>query len=342
MPKIKIDDNMRIYYRVFRYESEYRTKNESAISSEYIAENGDEVFVNIPLKDVEGIKVIYTDEDQCIEENVPTMVMLPGGPGFLDHSMYIDFWAKLSGRIQVVILDQRGNGRSDRGDPAQWTLNVCAADIVKFCNALNIEKPLVAGVSWGGYVALRYAIDFPDHPGALILMHTEAKVSSEARQEAFAEKARTFGYNEEEIAEIKKVVQIYDEIPNAPGARENFLKKCWGKFYAKNPYTQQDFEKCVTNIPMRQAFAINENLQFDFRPELNKIQCKVWYVAADQDPGHPYQYAEETAKKIPNAEFLLMKGIGAPVYRDDPENVKKLTEAAIEKMRSSLSTKPAV
>ena len=328
MPKINIGD-INIYYRVFRDGNEYRANNENELSGHYISESGHSVLVDKPLKDVNGLTIIYVDQD-WFNPSLPTMVMLPGGPGFIDHSMYLDFWARLSDVIQVIILDQRGNGRSDRGDPRLWNMDACAEDVVKFCDALNIKKPLVAGVSWGGYVAMRYASRFPEHPRAMILMHTEATVSSEARQAAFAKRAEALGCNAGEVEVVRRAVRDYDQTPMKPGVREKFIEHCWGKFYANNPYQPEDFARCVTNIPMREKFATEENLQFDYRQDLKNIICPVWYVAGEYDPGHPYSGAEEAASLIPNVKLDILKGLGAPVYRDDPQLVAKLTKAAIQ------------
>jgi proline iminopeptidase len=51
----------------------------------------------------------------------PTVVALHGGPGIdgmgLRHSL-----APLTDTAQLVVPDQRGSGRSDRGSPASWNL----------------------------------------------------------------------------------------------------------------------------------------------------------------------------------------------------------------------------
>ena len=68
---------------------------------------------------------------------------------------------------QVVYLDHRGQGRSDaRDDPSGWDLDTWADDVVRFCDALGIERPVVFGNSFGGFVAIRYAARHPDHPAA--------------------------------------------------------------------------------------------------------------------------------------------------------------------------------
>ena len=88
---------------------------------------------------------------------------------------------------------------------------------------------------------------------------------------------------------------------------------------------------------MREKFAATENLKFNFLPDLHKIRCPVWYVAGECDPGHPYQGAEQAAAKIPNVKLDILKGLGGPVYLDDPEGVKLLATCFIKRILSSLA-----
>jgi pimeloyl-ACP methyl ester carboxylesterase len=83
----------------------------------------------------------------------PTVVLLHGGPGF-DHSSFQPEFSRLAEVAQVVSYDHRGNGRSDRGEVADWNLDTWADD-VKW--------------SFGRFVALRYAARYPAHPSKLIL-----------------------------------------------------------------------------------------------------------------------------------------------------------------------------
>ena len=106
----------------------------------------------------------------------PTLVMLHGGPG-LDHSPFKQpHFSPLGEVAQVLFYDHRGNGRSDLGTADQWTLDTWADDVVRLCDALGIEKPIVFGASFGGFVALNYAVRHPDHPARLILSSTAAHI----------------------------------------------------------------------------------------------------------------------------------------------------------------------
>lgn len=104
-----------------------------------------------------------------------TLVLVHGGPGSYDHSYFKPHFAALTDVAQVVYLDLRDHGRSDRGDPAGWTFERCADDVRAFCDALGIVRPVVLGHSMGGFVALLYGARHPEHPGALIFQSTMAR-----------------------------------------------------------------------------------------------------------------------------------------------------------------------
>src|ERR1700720_2421164 len=108
---------------------------------------------------------------------MPTVLRLHGGPG-ADHSIFKPAYSRLADIVQVVYLDHRGDGRSDgRDDSEHWRLSQWGDDMKALCDALEIERPIVMGVSFGGYVAISYALRHPDHPAKLILCSTAASPS---------------------------------------------------------------------------------------------------------------------------------------------------------------------
>ena len=129
--------------------------------------------------DVEGAK-LRPDGPRMRE--VPTLLLLHGGPG-ADHSIFKPAYSRLADIVQVVYFDHRGDGRSDgRDDSARWKLSQWGDDVKALCDALEIERPIVMGVSFGGYVAMSYALRHPDHPAKLILCSTAASPSKKEIQ----------------------------------------------------------------------------------------------------------------------------------------------------------------
>ena len=69
----------------------------------------------------------------------------------------------------VTALDQRGHGESDK--PANgYDYETIIADDTDAIKALQIEKPVLVGHSWGATVALQYAATYPERVTALTLV----------------------------------------------------------------------------------------------------------------------------------------------------------------------------
>jgi len=101
----------------------------------------------------------------------PVLVLLHGGPG-ADHTFFRPEFSAITDAAQVVYLDQRGSGRSDRGDPGNWTWERWADDVADFCAVLGIAAPVLVGSSSGGLVAMRCATRHRSLVAGLILDST--------------------------------------------------------------------------------------------------------------------------------------------------------------------------
>lgn len=299
---------------------------------------------------IDNIKLFYRIlrnglEVEAIDDSHPTLLVLHGGPGIVDHQVEFDAWQIFSSSAQVVFVDQRGCGRSDDGDPDDWNLARCGQDIKMFCESLGISKPIIAGVSWGGYVAMAYATEFPGHPGGLILSNTEAQVDLTAKKEAYKVAIKKLGvdkntvpYNElgydiDSIAErVGDIACEYDKNPTNNNF-ELLVKYCIPLFSKNNFELKPPYR---VNMAMRERFITKENLSMDFRASLNKITCPVLQMAGDRDPTHPAICAERTAACFPNARYILFRDAGAPVYQDRGDLFAESVKSFINDLKLSL------
>src|SRR6478752_8508265 len=96
------------------------------------------------------------------------LVVLHGGPG-LDHTEFGSYLDALGDDARLLFVDERGQGRSDRVDPATVTLPRCAADVEELAQALGLDRYAVLGHSFGALVALQHAVDFPGRPAGTIV-----------------------------------------------------------------------------------------------------------------------------------------------------------------------------
>lgn len=71
--------------------------------------------------------------------------------------------------LQVLALDQRGHGKSDKPDDG-YDFATILGDVRAFCRRIGIERPVVVGHSWGASVALQYAADYTEEVAGVAMV----------------------------------------------------------------------------------------------------------------------------------------------------------------------------
>lgn len=103
-----------------------------------------------------------------------TLLVLHGGPGV--SCQYLERLTELAGNgLQVAMYDQLGGGRSDQpDDPGLWTIPRFAREVEAVREALDLGRVHLYGQSWGGFLALEYALAHPANVRTLLLSNTAA------------------------------------------------------------------------------------------------------------------------------------------------------------------------
>ena len=88
------------------------------------------------------------------------IIVLHGGPG-LDHHEFADYLDPLTDNFRLLLVDQRANGRSEKAPEETWTIERMAQDVIMLARALGLDRYAVLGHSYGAFVALQNAVDYP-------------------------------------------------------------------------------------------------------------------------------------------------------------------------------------
>src|SRR5690348_14907524 len=112
---------------------------------------------------VNGVELFYAEEG-----NGPPCLLLHGGPG-LDHQEFVPWLSPLASSARLIYLDYRGNGCSQPIQPEQFTTAAILADIEGLRTALGLKQMAVLGHSFGGFIALSYALAHPPAVSRLII-----------------------------------------------------------------------------------------------------------------------------------------------------------------------------
>ncbi|NKJ08232.1 proline iminopeptidase-family hydrolase [Rhizobium sp. SG741] len=121
--------------------------------------------------EVDGHKVIAYSFGSGAE----TIFCLNGGPGLPCDYLREAHSCLVDKGYRVVAFDQLGTGASDRpADPALWTIGRYVEETETVRKALGLGKVHMLGHSWGGWLAIDYALTYPENLRTLILEDTVA------------------------------------------------------------------------------------------------------------------------------------------------------------------------
>jgi proline iminopeptidase len=119
------------------------------------------------LARVNGTEIYH----EVVGEGRPLMLM-HGGLG-LDHTYFRPWLDPLADHSQLIFFDHSGNGRSPRPEGFDGVSHATWADDADALRAhLGHDRIVLLGQSYGGFIALEYALRHPDHLDGLILLCT--------------------------------------------------------------------------------------------------------------------------------------------------------------------------
>ena len=261
--------------------------------------------------DVSGPSVIPRG-DSTVER--PALVAVHGGPG-MDHMNLKDVLAPLGADLQVLFYDQRGHGRSDYSSAEFWNLRTWASDLRRLCDALGLDKPVVLGSSFGGFVVLAYAALFPDHPGGIILANTTGgRIDEQLSIEVF----RRLGGDEAAAVAQRDFAELTEE------SAAEFNRVCFPLFGSKPGFAEESRQiiaRSIHTTDVNLHYFRHEAPRFDPWSVLTAVRCPVLVLAGEDDPICPLPVVEELASQLPADTTRLVRLPGArhSIFRDRPD-----------------------
>ena len=113
------------------------------------------------------------------------VLLLHGGPGFShDYLEAMEAFLPQAG-IQMYYYDQLGVGNSDiPDDPTLWTLPRFLTEVEEVRRGLGLDRFVLYGHSWGGILAMEYALNYQQHLRGLVISNMTAGMQSYLKRTA--------------------------------------------------------------------------------------------------------------------------------------------------------------
>ena len=258
--------------------------------------------------DVEGAGLV-PDGPRMVEK--PVAFVIHGGPGG-DHTYYKPWLTPLADKMQLVYIDHRGQGRSARGPRETYTLENNVEDLDALRDYLGLDQIVLLGASYGGMVALSYAVRYPQNVSHLIAVVT-------VPHSGFLDRAKEI-LAERGTDEQKAVAETLWAGSFADDEELRHYFDVMQPMYALKHDPEKGKDALARGICS--ADAINEGFggflrEFDVTGDLHKITAPTLVIGARHDWICAPEFSEEIASKIPNADLRMFEHSGHSVITDE-------------------------
>jgi proline iminopeptidase len=255
------------------------------------------------------------------------VLLLHGGPA-LTHEYWevMDSYLPAAG-VEYYYYDQLGSAYSDQPtDTTLWEIPRFVDEVEQVRKALGLdEKNLVLmGHSWGGILAMEYALAHPDHLKGLVI---SSMMSSIPAYNRYAHDILMPKMPPDVLKQILAFEEARDY--ENPKYMELLFPTWYTAHFLRRPFEQwpEPVMRSIAHmnrsiyVPMQgpsEMSASGRLLNWDRSQDLGKIQVPTLVICGGYDTMDPKQM-EWMAKQFPQGRFLLCPEGGHMAFYDDPE-----------------------
>jgi proline iminopeptidase len=266
----------------------------------------------------------------------PPILVLHGGPG-ASHEYLLPQMLALAEGHRVVMYDQRGGGRSRYDDDRAtigWRDQV--EDVARVVAELHVDPLTIVGYSWGGLLAMLYAIEASEGrvaPAPSRLALIDPAPVTRAYRAAFEEEfaRRQAG---PEITALRAELQASDLRERDPDAYRQRAFELSVAGYFADPRRAHDLTSFRVTGRVQQSIWSSLG-DYDIRGALSTLGLPALVVHGREDP-IPLASSEEAARAL-GTTCVVIDGSGHVPYVEQPARLFPLLFAFLGDTRSSLS-----
>lgn len=246
------------------------------------------------------------------------IVALHGGPG-LDGSVWFPALDALAeDGFRILAVDHRGNGRSDAGDPALWTVARMADDVEALIQGLGLEDPVLIGWSFGSFVAQSHMARYGTS-AAYVLMGTVA-----GPQALHGVYDRLAAFEPEHLrAQVTESWERESSVQTPEESKQLLADQM--PFHVADPEGPLvrwlvENDRVVYRPDVLRHFATGgEYGLVDHREALRSFSRPVLVLSGAHDRTTPPESAQELVDALPTAEHLVIDGAAHMIPYEQPE-----------------------
>lgn len=268
-------------------------------------------------KEINGTQLYY----KTVGQGEPILI-IHGGPG-LNHNYLFPYLIPLADKHQLIFYDQRVCGQSSIDvDINSITLENFIKDIDDLRESFGIKKINLLAHSWGGLLAMKYAIQYPDQVKSLILINSigaSSEINTKTNQILAAR------FTKEDSIRRMELIQTQDFQKRDPKTIETLMKIGF-KHQFHNPALIDSLDLDLNENYVKTSGLLQnltkDLLNYDFHVDLKAIKSPTLLIYGGYDP------LTETAgqrihQAIEKSDLKIIDDCGHFPFIEKPEEFKE-------------------
>jgi pimeloyl-ACP methyl ester carboxylesterase len=247
----------------------------------------------------------YEERGAARRSGDPAIVLLPSL--LFDGGMWKHQIEPLAALGRVVVVDGPGHGKSEV--PPPFSLEDNADAMIDAFGELQIDRAVIAGLSWGGMIAMRLALQHPQRVRALALLDTNAEVEERVRRvkyRAFVSFGRRLG-----IPKILADLQLAP-IYFAEGTRTRQPELVERFIRTANGFAREGIARASLAVVIHRKEILSR---------LGAIRAPTLVMCGTEDRATEPVHSERIASAISGAKLVMIDGAGHVSALEQPKLV---------------------
>lgn len=270
--------------------------------------------------DVDGIR-IHAE----VLGSGPDLVLIHGSSGST-RDMSFALAPALADRYRVILLDRPGHGFSDPLPKGRETISDQALFLSAAADRLGAKKPIVMGQSYGGAVALAWAVQFPERLSALVPVSAPSTPWTTPLDPYYQLITSSWG----NLLVVPLITAFVPDSRVEATMTEVFAPQAVPQDYLRHFNPRLSLRRAATRANARQRFNLLDEVTalYPRYPDIS-VPTEIVHGDADDIVSHSL-HSENLVTRIPGAVLTLLPGIGhMPQHVSVPEVTAAIDRAAV-------------
>ncbi len=265
----------------------------------------------MPYAENDGLRLYYE-----LQGSGETVILLNGI--FMNTSSWILQSSLLKNHYRILLHDFRDQLKSDK-TPEDYSIETHAHDLKAIIDFLGREKAHIVGMSYGGEVAIAFALRYPENLKSLSLVATVSEVHFEL--ELLVNRWMNAAKSHDLDTFVKGwLADVYSH---------EFLLKNKDTLLPKIREAYRDFDY---DAAIRLCRSFMKIVDEPLTPKLSDISVPTLVVAAEKDLVKPPKYSEIITSAIAGSEMHLIAGAGHALFLERAEQLNTILLGFLKKI----------